>query len=292
MMDFLHKFKSLLAADSKPIDAERYTPHELVSGYIKSAPGLNPLEAAWHTASVTLETERIRLVYRLADEGIYFIAADAADFIAHPDANNPLSAALPGAGGHMGNGAYFCDIGYGSIAVVIKGEGSLRCYVGDRAEVLQFASGCDEYWVDSEDGDSWIGFRYLENRQTQRLVNAFVMAGGVLTALFLAVYLIASWRTAVVTSRADVAVQKIRAQEQDLANELNKVPPEAFAGYRDLITPLLAKEGRLLQVESTGETIKFEMELPSWVSAADLSVFGRDLSSKVDGDHVVVSKGF
>lgn len=293
-MAHLHDLKARLESlfgRSSHVDVQIYTPRELVSGYIKSAPGLNPLEAVWHTASATLESERIRLVHRLADNGIYFIAADAADFAGHPDSKSPLSAALPGAEGHQGDGAYFADIGAGTIAVVIKDANSLRCYVGDRAEVAQFANGYTAFWPDSLECDSWVGFRHLESRHAQRLATVFVAVCAVLTALFLMIAIAASWRYAVVSTRTDTAVNEIRAKEQKVAGELNAVQPDAFADYRSLLAPVLEKGGRLIHFESTVEKIKFETQFPSWVSSTDLGALGPNLSSKVEGDHIVVSKG-
>lgn len=283
--------KHLLQSTSLPFgdsddDAQVYTPREFVSGFISPPRGANPLEAAWHAAAVALETERIRVVQHEADGGIYFMAADAGDFVNHPNAMTPLASAMPGAAGHKGDGAYFVDLGSGVVAVVVKKELSLRCYVGERSEAMRFADGCTCYWPN--EAESWVGFRQLESRHARHLAKMAVLVGMVLTGIFIVLSVVASGASEMLLHRKEVALDNIRAEQQKTASQFNVEHADAYADYRKLATPIVALGGKLVHFESTGEKNTWNAEFPSWTS--DLSALGTGFKSRIENAHVIVNK--
>lgn len=284
--------KHLLQSTTLPFgdnddDVQVYTPREFVSGFISPPRGANPLEAAWHAAAVALETERIRVVQHEADGGIYFLAADAGDFVNHPNAMTPLSSAMPGAAGHKGDGAYFADLGSGVVAVVVKKELSLRCYVGERSEAIRFADGCTSYWPN--ESESWVGFRQLESRHARHLAKMAVLLGMGLTGIFIVLSVIASGASEMLSHRKEAALDGIRAEQKRTASQFNVEHADAYADYRKLATHIVTLGGKLAHFESTGERNSWEAEFPSWVS--DLSTLGTGFKTKIENARVIVNKG-
>lgn len=283
--------KRLLRGTSLPFgsrddNAQPYTPREFVSGFIEPPRGVKPLEAAWHAAAVALETERVRLVQREADGGLYFLAANSGDFVSHPNAVTPLAAAIPGSPWHQGDGAYFSDLGSGLVAVVVKAPKSLKCYVGGRDEALLFAQGHAAHWP--QEGAPWVGFRQYESRQARRLAHWAIVSGMALAAAFIAVTVLAAATAATLTHRKDAAIERVRAEQQRTAGQLGARPQDAYAEYRKLSGAVVTLGGRLIRFESAQGVSSWEAEFPSWVS--DLSSLGAGFKARTENGRVLVSK--
>lgn len=283
--------KSLIQSTSLPFgdvdeDAQIYTPKEFVSGFVAPPRGVQRLEAAWHAAAVALETERVRVVQHEADDGIYFLAAAAGDFVSHPNARTPLAAALPGAPGHKGDGAYFVDLGSGIVGVVVKGPQSLKCYVGERGEATQFADGLAHYWP--RECETWVGFRQYESRHARRLAQTAIIVGMALTAILLGLSVMASAASEMFSHRKDTAIEVIRTEQQRTSAQLGAQPVDAYQEYRKLAGPVVKMGGKLNRFESAGGATAFEAEFPSWVS--DLSALGGGVKTRVEDARVLASK--
>lgn len=285
------KLRRLIRATSLPFGgdnegAQVFTPAGIVSGFIAPPRGASPLEAAWHAAAVALDSERIRLVHREADGGIYFLAADSGDFVGHPNAMTPLASALPGAAGHKGDGAYLIDIGSGLVGVAVKEPRSLRCYVGERNDALRFAGESAAYWP--EEGGLWTGFRQYESWHARRLANRAILIGMTLAAVFLAISIFASAAAESLAHQRGAAIDRIRAEQQATALRFGSERPDAYAEYRKLAVPVVTMGGQLTRFESAGGKTTWEAEFPSWVE--DLSSLGSGLKTKMGKSRVIVSK--
>jgi len=94
---------------------------------------------AAEAAGAILGTENLALIWTRTQKDIWYLAAPAADLASHPNSLSALAAALPGASGHGGDGAYVCDLDHGLRAVVAKRDGALHSFVGTPAMVQRFA---------------------------------------------------------------------------------------------------------------------------------------------------------
>ena len=279
-----------LPFDTEAVHVETYTPREIVSDYNRLVRNSTSMATAWHAAAIALDTEHVRIVQREADDGVYFIAAAARDFVHHPHAMTPLACALPGSPGHQGDGAYFVDLGSGIVSVVVKRPHSLASYVGERREAIQFAGAATEQWKHfwPTEGESWIGFRQYESRHARRLAQTAVAAGMVLTVLFLILTVAMSGAAELLANRRDVALDHIRLQQQQTATQLGAERGDAYVEYRKIAAPIIALGGRLRQFESAGDRITWQAEFPPWVS--DLSSLGAGVKARVDDGTVVATK--
>lgn len=283
--------KHLIQATALPFGdndegAQVFTPREFVSGFIAPPRGTKPLEAAWHAAAVALDSERIRMVHHEADGGIYFLAADAGDFVSHPNAMTPLASAMPGSPGHKGDGAYFVELGSGIVGVAVKDPEGLRCYVGERGDALRFAGEQALYWPN--DCELWTGYRQYESRHARRLANASILVGMVLTAFFLALSVLASAASETLSHRKEASLNSIRAEQREAVSQFSAEHPDAYVEYRNLAVPVVAMGGKLTRFESGGGNTTWEAEFPSWVD--DLSALGGGVKARMGNSRVIVSK--
>ena len=263
-----------------------FTPKELVSGFIDAPRNASSIEAAWHAAAVALDTERVRLVHHEADGGVYFLAADASDFADFPNAITPLAAALPGAEGHKGDGAYFIDLAAGIVGVVLKGPKLLKCFVGDRNQAIQFAGELTQFWP--TECEAWVGYRQLESRNTNRLAKIAIFAGIGITSIFIGATIFISWKSASLLSKHDDSLMSIHAEQQKIVDELSAHQPEAFTEYRKVANAISKKGGVLIHIESTGNKSSFDAQFPLW--ASDLNTLGQGLTTKIEDNHIIVSR--
>lgn len=279
------KPKKVASSKKDAIERQIFTPRTFVTGFIMQPPGVNPMEAAWHAAAVGLDTEHVRLITREADGGIYFLAAGANEFSSRPNAMTPLASALPGDPGHQGDGAYFASLGSGIVAVVIKEPTSLRCYVGEQSESLRFAGGLPQYWP-TECAD-WVGFRQYESKYAQHIAKFTIFTGMGLAAVFIALSLLASASTAMLKHRKEIALDFIRSEQQNAANQLNAGFVDDYRSYRAKAADVIALGGVLTRFESVEGKTNWEAEFPAWVS--DVSSLGGE-TSRAEKNKVIVSK--
>lgn len=292
MKNPITRFTNLFLNSNLPFDinqeAQIFTPREFVSGFIEIPKHAKPLEAAWHAAAVALETERIRIIHCITDNGIYFIAADAADFANHPNAMTPLAAALPCISGHKGDGAYFIEMWSGIVAVIIKGQGSLQSYVGEREEVIRFAEGQTKYWPSVTECELWVGYTQFESRHARRISSLSILLGMVLTGIFILITVAASVASGFVTHRKEVALDSIRAEQLATAAQLGGLPSDAYFEYRKLAQPIVSLGGKLTHFDSSNNTTHFKAEFPLWIT--ELGALGDGIQTRPEGDHIMVSK--
>jgi hypothetical protein len=258
------------------VDRDFFTPKEFVSGFIPCPADANPIEAAWHASVIALDTERVRLLHKEADEGIYFIAADAADFISHPNGETKLASSLPGFIGHKGDGAYFTDMNNGVFGVVVKKTCVLDCYIGEKRDVLKFAEGLEHFYP-TESGP-WVGFRQLEARDAKKLANRLIVAALSLAALFFLISIATSVLSSVFAGHKKDSINKIRAMQQATATQFNSQEVNAYADYRDQSSAIVATGGRVVKFNSQNGAITWEAQFPLWVT--DLSSLGAVKSKK------------
>lgn len=265
-----------------------FTPRGFVSGFITPPSGVKPLEAIFHSAAVALETERIRVVYHETQDGVYFLAADANDFINNPNAKTALAAALPSAVGHQGDGAYFIELGSGIVAVVLKNELSLQSYIGERSDAIRFAGANTIYWP--TESESWTGLAQFESRQARRIAKISIIMGMTITALCLGGNMAATAATAFFSNQKEATIQHIRTQQQNAVSQLNAPnTTDAYAEYRKLSSMVVSMDGKLIRFESNNGVTTWDAEFPAWVS--DLSKFGPNIKMKSANGQVAASKG-
>lgn len=72
-----------------------YFPNELIGGVCPRVAG-QEREIAWHAASEACDTERVQLVWSVADDKIWYLAARSAEFASHTHTWCPFGSYLPG----------------------------------------------------------------------------------------------------------------------------------------------------------------------------------------------------
>ena len=145
-----------LAVDSDNKNMELFTPRNFISGRVKAARG-QELQTAAAAAAAVLGTESIALIHSSSQDEVWYLATPAADIASHPGGVTPLSAALPGAKDHEGEGAYVSDLAGGLQAVVVKHGDKLHSFVGTPVMAQRFATleGAKATHVCSGKGMAW-----------------------------------------------------------------------------------------------------------------------------------------
>jgi hypothetical protein len=118
---------------------ESWTPRSFIAGRVPARRGKDAQLAADGAAGV-LGTENVAVIHVRAQGHVWYLAAPASDLASHPNAASVLAAALPGAPGHEGDGAYTTDLANGLQAVVVKQGDKLHSFVGNPAMVQRFAA--------------------------------------------------------------------------------------------------------------------------------------------------------
>lgn len=267
------------------LDTKSFTPREFISGFIAIPSGANAIEAVWHSASIALETERIRIVHCLADNGIYFLAADASTFVNNPNSKTLLSSALPDSRGYKGEGAYLTELGGGVVAVVVKGDRLLTSYIGERKDAMKFAESKPQFWPVT--GTRWEGYHEFENRQSLRVAKtAITMSAFTATLLFLSSFFMLLVATRIENSGTET-VDRIKQEQSNIAVALNKPSPELLPNYYTLTKNITSQGGRLQEYRAEGTSILFRARFPSY--ATDFKALG-DVKIKEEDNMIIVTK--
>lgn len=269
-----------------------FTPEQTISAFIDLPSGVNPIEAIWHTASIALDTEKICFTYSLADEGVYFIAAPAKDFIGKNKSASPLSSALPGNSEHKGDGAYICSIGGNLYSVVIKGPQTLTCYIGDKASVLKFSDGYPQFWVDNITS-TWTSLTQFQQKDTTKLMTYISLASFALTLIFGGLAYIFQYKAQLHIAETKSKQNKIAVLEETnllslhVANQ-NNTTNKALKNYLNLSSFIVKQNGKIVNYEYRNNRVKYNVELPP--TAINLTFFGKDITPVIKDDIIYIEK--
>lgn len=162
---------------------ELFTPRTLISGRVKAARGREK-QAVFAAAAALLGSEQIALVYTRTQGDVCYLAVPAADLASHPGCATPLAIALPGAAGHLGEGAYVADLAGGLQAVVVVQGKTLHSFVGTPAMAKRFImlEGAKETHAAVDQGLAWqFAFDVIEQRQAR--LHTAITATGLLVAV-------------------------------------------------------------------------------------------------------------
>lgn len=285
--------KSLFAKKNKKQQFVTYTPEHTISAFIELPTGINPIEAIWHTSSIALDTEKICLIYTLADDGVYFIAAPALDLLGYPDSATPLAAALPGNEHHQGDGAYLCSIGNNLFAVMIKGKESLSCFIGDQASVLQFAEGQPTFWVDSHISTPWLSLTQYQQKDTISLLNKLSIGSFAGIIFFTLLSLFFNYETGKHLEQSKKKQNAITLEQQKSllvlnANKKNNSTNLILKKYLELSTYIIQQQGRIISYEAKNNSIKYKVELPQ--TSINLNFFGKEVMPVIKDNVITIEK--
>lgn len=269
-----------------------FTPEHTISAFIDLPSGVSPTEAIWHTASIALDTEKICFVYSLADEGVYFIAAPAKDFLGKNDSASPLASALPGNPEHKGDGAYICSIGGNLYSVVIKGKTTLTCYIGDKASVLKFSEGHAQFWVDKIT-TNWSSLTQFQQRETTKLMTYISLASFALTLIFGGLAYAFQYKAQLYIAETKAKQNKIATMEETnllslhVANQ-NNPTNRVLKNYLNLSSFIVKQNGKIINYEYRNNRVKYNVELPP--TAINLTFFGKDITPIIKDDIIYIEK--
>lgn len=269
-----------------------FTPEHTISAFIDLPSGTSPIEVIWHTATIALDTEKICFVYSLADNGVYFIAAPAQDFLGHTNSATPLAAALPGNVDHKGDGAYISDIGGNLFSVVIKGKQTLSCYIGDKTNVLKFAENVPQFWVDKP-SLPWYSLTQYQQQETIKLMSYISLGSFAGMLFFAALSYFFQYEAARNVAVAKQKQNKIAEQEQDTllhmhASLQNNTTSPVLKNYLGLSTFVIKQNGTIVNYEYKNKHVKYAVELPP--TAVNLSYFGKDINPVIKEDGIYIEK--
>jgi hypothetical protein len=228
-----------------------FTPRNLISGHIKVS-RTKDVDAAADAAASVLGSDSVAVVCTRSLGEVWFLACPAADLASHPDALTSLAAALPGAPGHEGDGAYLCDLAGGLQAVVVKQGDNLHSFVGSPAMAQRFATleQASATHVFVGKGLPWLVPVAARVKREARLTLA-ITASGLLVALFAAITW--GWAARDVSRQTELreALQKERQKAWTAAVASLEPPayPKALADLQKAVTHAVQEKGALVEFD-------------------------------------------
>ena len=228
-----------------------FTPRTFISGLAR-ATRARPEVTAAEAAGAILGTENLALIWTRTQEDIWYLAAPAADLASHPNSLSALAAALPGASGHGGDGAYVCDLDHGLRAVVVKRDGALHSFVGTPAMVQRFAEleGAGEPQACTGSGMPWQFPAAASSRLEARLKVA-ITATGLATAVIAAI----TWGWAAQSTSRQNELQEALLEAQQTSwtagTALLTPPtnPKALTDLQKAVAQAVQEKGTLVQFD-------------------------------------------
>lgn len=230
---------------------ETFTPRHFISGRVKAARG-QELQTAAAAAAVVLGTESIALIHSRGQDDVWYLATPAADLASHPDGTTPLSAALPGAKDHEGDGAYVSDLAGGLQAVVVKQGDSLHSFVGTPAMAKRFATleGATASHTCSGTGLPWQLPTEATKRRDARLKMALTASGLVVALLACGTWLWAARDVSHQTELRDALRQDhLKAWTTAVGSLETPAYPKALADLQKAIAQAMKEKGVLVKFE-------------------------------------------
>ena len=272
-----------------PETTEEYTPRTFITGYIHVPPTEKRYrDAIWHAAAVALDTDAVRLICERTGDGVYYLAAPAADFANHPLAVSVLAAALPNTPGHQGDGAYCCELGSGIVAAIKKGNESLESYIGEHRDIERFVGPLTVFWP--QQASAWAGHREMQSRSTQKTLNFFSLVGAILVIFLFAAGVLARSAAANLGNGAELARQNILQAQVKVATELQEIAPNPFLEYHRISADVLARDGILQYFDATAGKLDYAAELPAWVSDFG-ALTGATREVQPGGQTILITRG-
>jgi hypothetical protein len=199
-----------------------------------------------------LGTEHLAVIYTRLLGDVWYLAAPAADLASHPNAASALAAALPGAPGYEGDGAYTADLAAGLQAVVVKKSDKQHCFVGSPAMVQRFAAleGATSTHACVGKGVVWQMPVAASLRRKALLQNMVVASGLVVAALSAVVWLWAARDVSYQTELRD-ALQKehLKAWTGAVAALEPSSYPKALADLQKAVTQAAQERGNLVEFD-------------------------------------------
>lgn len=280
---------NLFNTKKKELNLIEYTPKDSIASFIELPKGVNGIEAMWHTASVALDTEKIRFVYSFADGGVYFIAAPALSFTKHPHSSTSLASSLPNFNGHKGNGAYFSMLSNNSYCVIVKNDKQLESYIGTKENTILFAKDNPQFWTTAS--SPWIGLEEFSLKKTLKLMSDISI--GILVAIFFLSVLSGFFKYKqeqflnLIKEKEKIIVQK----EQRNLLVLNNTKENSFDNkilnrYLEISNFIITENGRLLNFDYQDGKLKYSIELP--ITTTDFSLFNKNSKYSKTEDLIII----
>jgi hypothetical protein len=228
-----------------------FTPRSIVSGRVP-ATSTKTYDAAFSAAAELLGTEHIALVHTQERSTVWYIACIAADLGSYPGGTTPLAAALPGAKGHEGDGAYITELANGLQAVIVKRGENLHSFVGTPPLVQRFIAleGATQTHPCVGPGKPWQLATEVTGRREARLLTGLTVSGVTVALIASAVWLWAAHNSTGHVARLDALRSQRAGEWATLARSLAPPAyPPPLAHLQKAVEQAIKEGGYLLQFE-------------------------------------------
>jgi len=242
---------------------ESFTPRSLISGRVEAKRG-REREAAFHAAAEVLGTERIALIHSSHKGVVWYLAAPAADLASHPNCATPLAAALPGARGHEGDGAYTTSLSGLLHAVIVKNGPNLHSFVGsadmmkrfialEEAKATHSCAGAGMLWQSASE--------LLERREVR--LGAVITGSGLLVALLAAgVWLWAAYGVSRLDElRENLHKDQLTAWATAVSSFQPQGYPKALLNLQKAVEQAAREKGVLVQFEHKDDRATWTLDV-------------------------------
>jgi hypothetical protein len=228
-----------------------FTPRSILSGRVKAGHGRD-LDTAIAAASVVLGTPQLACISSRVGDNIWYLCAPAADLASHTQSSSPLAAALPGAPGHQGDGAYTLDLAENLQAVLVKQKNSLSSFVGNPVMVQRFITleGLKESFSCPGDGLPWRFAHDAVVRRDGRLQNFITLSALLVTVVACGTWLWAAYQR---PSQETLRDQLQREHKAALATAARAMTPPAYPPALEHLNKAVSQT-----ITSGGALVQFE----------------------------------
>lgn len=230
---------------------QSYTPRSFVAGRISAQRGADASQAVAAAAGL-LGTDNVAVIHRRSQGWIWYLAAPAADLASHAGAVSVLAAALPGAAGHEGDGAYTAALATGLQAVVVKHGEALHSFVGTPTLAERFArlDGAAATHICTGPGAPWQVPLSLALQRQARVQTAVSASGLVLAVLGALLWLWAAHDGAAQAAQRDLLLQEQQAALAEAQRLLEpQLYPKALADLQRAGAQAAREQGVLVKFE-------------------------------------------
>lgn len=283
-----------------------FVPPSIVAGSVNVAAGADPVQVAYNSACLALDSERVCLIFSAHGRLVHYVAGLASDFSSSsPNVTTILAIALPGMPYHRGDGCYRVKIGLSGemVACVACKDGRVYSFVGTTSRAERFPAaigGANIPVIDLADSDPcaqdipvWKPHSEREREDNKRLLRR--------SAIFLFAvncFMGSIWVASAVTQGvAEGQLHNIANEaSQGMQSLFGKLAPaaykhEAWNEYQAIAAFAIDHKGRLEHFELKDGRLAWKISVPSFVTGAEINSNFKGVSVAEDGDRLIIRKG-
>lgn len=268
-----------------------FIPEQVIGGQIPCPSGADPVEAAWNSAALAFDTEKVLFIHAIHEGTVYFLAAPGKSFASHPHSGTGIAMALPGMPEFKGTGIYAMRTPIGTVALIITDLGdeavkigrsrySLKCIMSDYGRVTDMAGaqGYPLYDMEGQPPIPWHGFEREAEAHSRKMINGIASTCASVLIIAIGLWGFAGIQRGMLKAENEMVQEHTRSSSTMLIEALNSAKRSGgSAEYRRFLSitrMVMDMEGRLVEYVVDTREHKLKAELPAFADLERLRKLG------------------